>query len=91
MTSQTNRRHLKAVLQLMLVTSSFVISFIPLIIFILGIFGNKLFVSLYYINHVSNFFIYLAVNKEFRNETKILLNALMKRARPNAPSMFTVQ
>ena len=45
-TSQTNRRHLKAVLQLMLVTSSFVISFIPLIIFILGIFGNKLFVSL---------------------------------------------
>ena len=93
MTSQMNqnRRHWKAVLQLMLLTSLFVISFIPLITYVLGIVKNKLFLSLYYINHVSNFFIYLAVNKEFRNETKILLNALMKRVRPNAPSMFTVQ
>ena len=86
-----NRRHLKAILQLMLVTSFFVISFVPLYIFMFGIFRNKLFLSLYYINHVSNFLIYLAVNKEFRNETKILLNALMKRVRPNAPRMFIVQ
>ena len=91
MTSQTNRRHLTAVLQVMLVTSFFVISFVPLYIFMFGIFRNKLFLSLYYINHVSNFFIYLAVNSEFRNEVKLMLNALMKRVRPNAPSMFTVQ
>ena len=73
MTSQTNRRHMVAVTQFILITVVYVITFIPLTLH-----SNKLAEShymffSYYINHLSNFFIYLAVNKDFRSEAKNLL------------------
>ena len=81
-TSESNKRHMVAVKQLILIMLVYVISFMPLIL-ILNVPGTSdWIVYLFYINHVANFFIYLAVNKEFRNETKIMANAISKKVRP---------
>ena len=82
-TSQTNKRHVVAVKQLILVMLVYVISFVPPLLLILNVSGAIVwFVYLLYINHVANFFIYLAVNKDFRNETKTMINAILKNVRP---------
>ena len=73
MTSQTNRRHMVAVTQFILITVVYGISFVALALNINGVGTNSKYLAfVYYINHLSNFFIYLAVNKEFRNEAKNL-------------------
>ena len=81
-TSQTNKRHIAAVKQLILILLVYVISFVPLLLA-----GNVPWTSfwivyLIFTNNVANFFIYLAVNKDFRNETKIMINVILKKMRP---------
>ena len=72
-----------AVTQFILIAVVYVISFIPLVLEINNNLPWKILFYFYYINHVSNFFIYLAVNKEFRKEAKKLVNAIMRKVRPN--------
>ena len=72
-----------AVTQFILITVVYVISFIPLVLQINGNLKYKIVLYFYYINHISNFFIYLAVNKEFRKETRKLVNVMVKTVRPS--------
>ena len=81
MTSQTNKRHVVAVKQLILVMLVYVISFFPLLLAVNVPSVSFWIVYLMYINNVANFFIYLAVNKEFRNETKNMINVLLNKLR----------
>ena len=69
-TSQTNKRHVVAVKQLILVMLVYICSFVPLLLAVNVSWTSFWIVYLFFINHVANFFIYLAVNKEFRKETK---------------------
>ena len=81
MTSQTNKRHVVAVKQLILIMLVYVISCMPLLI-ILNVPGTSFWIGyLMYINNIANFFIYLAVNKEFRSETKNMINVILKKVR----------
>ena len=66
--------------QLTLIMFVYVISFVPLTFYINGIWRHILAIYLYYINHTSNIFIYLSVNKEFRKEIKKLVGVVMKKA-----------
>ena len=80
-TSQKNTRHMVAVKQLILIMIVYVISFLPPLL-VLNVSGtSEWYVYLLYINNVANFFIYLAVNKEFRNETKIMIGVILRKMR----------
>ena len=79
-TRRSNRRHIVAVTQFILITVVYVISFIPLFIFLNGFVGGYFLLYLYNFNHISNFYIYLAVNKEFRKEAKNLAKTIIKKA-----------
>ena len=80
-TSQTNKRHMVAVKQLVLVMLVYVISFMPALL-AANVPSTSFWIAyLLYINNVANFFIYLAVNKEFRNETKNIINVLLDKLR----------
>ena len=65
-----------AVAQFILIAIVYVISFIPPMLVLNDVVQNELMMYFYFINHVSNFFIYLAVNKEFRKEFKNLVNVI---------------
>ena len=82
MTSQTNKRHIAAVKQLFLILLVYVASFVPTLLAVNVPRISFWIVYLMYINNVANFFIYLAVNKDFRNETKIMINVILKEVRP---------
>ena len=69
-------------MQFILITVVYVISFVPLLLAINGKFPYKIVMYFYYVNHISNFFIYLAVNKDFRKETKKLVTVMVKKVRP---------
>ena len=89
-TSQTNKRHMVAMKQLILVMLVYVSSFMPLML-ILNISGTTIWILyLVYINHVANFFIYLAVNTEFKNQTKIMINVIYKKVRPGTEQKIFV-
>ena len=89
-TSQTNKRHVVAVKQLILIMLVYVISFVPPV-FVLNVPGTSAWIwYLMYINNVANFFIYFAVNKEFRNETKIMINVMLKNIRPGTEQKIFV-
>ena len=90
-TSQTNKRHTVAVKQLILIMLVYVISFVPLLVIVNAPETSVWLVYLMFINNVANFFIYLAVNKEFRNETKIMANAICKKVRPGKVQIFVLQ
>ena len=81
LTARTRRRHIVAVKQFTLITVVFVISFVPIAIFLNGVLHNESMFLVYNINHISNFFIYLIVNEEFRKEAKNLLNLMTGRLR----------
>ena len=81
-TSHANKRHVVAVKQLILIMLVYVISFSPALL-ILNVPGTSYWIMyLVYINHVANFFIYLAVNKEFRNEIKSTFGVILKQVQP---------
>ena len=83
------RRHVTAVTQMILIMVVYISCFTPLILAINGI--GTLTAYAYYINHVINFFIYLAVNKEFRKEVKVLMSKLLrKESSANVGSVFTL-
>ena len=87
----TNRRHMVAVTQFILITVVYVISFIPLLLRINNSLPWRFLFYIYYINHISNFFIYLAVNKEFRKEMKKLVNVMVNKVRPShEPTLFSL-
>ena len=91
-TSQTNKRHMVAVKQLILIMLVYIVSFVPASL-ALNVSWISFWISyLLYINNVANFFIYLAVNQEFRNETKIMINNIVKKARPRkAQKIFVLR
>ena len=66
-----------AVKQLILILIVYIVSFLPSFLISIGI--SVWTIYLLYINHVANFFIYLAVNTEFRNETKAMINIIWKK------------
>ena len=80
-TSQTNKRHMVAVKQLILIMLVYIVSFVPILLVMNVPWISFWIVYLVYVNNVANFFIYLAVNKEFRNETKSMINGALKRVR----------
>ena len=67
--------------QLILIMLVYVISFMPPILALNVPWISFWIVYIMYINHVANFFIYLAVNTDFRNETKIMINIILKKGR----------
>ena len=68
--------------QLILIMLVYIASFVPLIVMVNSVAIAVRLTDLYFINHVSNFFIYLSVNKEFRKEAKNMMNMVMKKVRP---------
>ena len=78
-TSQAHQRHKTALKQFILITVVYVFSFMPIHIVYNGIAESRLILYLYYVNHVSNAFIYLAVNKAFRKGAWKLIGDIQKR------------
>ena len=79
-----------AVTQFILIATVYVISFIPLLLKVNNNLPWDIVLYIYYINHVSNFFIYLAVNKEFRRETKRLVNVIAQNRPNQKPIVFSL-
>ena len=87
-TAQTNKRHRIAMKQLVLIMLVYVTSFVPMTVSITSI-SNALWLRhLYYLNHISNFFIYLSVNKEFRKEAKNVVNVIIEKVRRTPRTVF---
>ena len=76
MTSQHCKRHRIAVVQLILIMTLFVISFMGVAMLANNVAASRLVGYIYFINHVGNFFIYLAVNSEFRKQVKQLFEKM---------------
>ena len=90
-TSQRFTRHKVAVTQLILIMTVYVVSFVPLLLLINGVTKSRLVAYIYYINHASTFFIYLAVNKEFRKQANELMKRLPIIRRDNETAVFTLR
>ena len=89
--AQTNKRHRIAMKQLILIMLVYVISFVPMTVAINDVSTGILLSYLYFVNNVSNFFIYLSVNKEFRKEAKNMVITMMNKVRPTAATVFPLQ
>ena len=81
---QTNKRHRIAMKQLVLIMLVYVTSFVPMTVAINDVSTAIWLSDLYFLNHMSNFFIYLSVNKEFRKEAKNMVDKIVKKVRPTA-------
>ena len=81
---QTNKRHRIAMKQLVLIMLVYVTSFVPMTVAINDVSTAIWLSDLYFLNHMSNFFIYLSVNKEFRKEAKNMVNKIVKKVRSTA-------
>ena len=90
-TVQTNKRHKIAMKQLVLIMLVYVTSFVPLTVGINNVSTARWLGYLYFLNHISNFFIYLSVNTEFRKEAKNMASTMMKKVRPIAATVFPLQ
>ena len=82
-TSQHCKRHRVALAQLILIMTVYIISFMSAVLLINGVTTIRFVGYVYFINHVSNFFIYLAVNSEFRKQVKQLVTRLIIRRGKN--------
>ena len=89
-TSQTNKRHMVAVKQLILIMLVYIVSFVPPLIAMSVPWISFWIMYLVYINNVANFFIYLAVKKEFRNEAKVTISMIIQKVRPGAEQKIFV-
>ena len=70
-----------AVKQLILIMIVYIVSFLPPFLLV-NVPGTSVWIIyLIYMNYVANFFIYLAVNAEFRNEAKNMVNIIVKKVR----------
>ena len=81
---QTNKRHRIAMKQLVLIMLVYVTSFVPMTVAVNDVSTALWLSDLYFLNHMSNFFIYLSVNKEFRKEAKNMVNKIVKKVRSTA-------
>ena len=81
---QTNKRHRVAMKQLVLIMLVYVTSFVPMTVAVNDVSTALWLSDLYFLNHMSNFFIYLSVNKEFRKEAKNMVNKIVKKVRSTA-------
>ena len=88
---QTNKRHRIAMKQMILIMLVYVTSFVPLTVNINADSTTAWLSDLYSLNRISNFFIYLSVNKEFRKEAKNMVSTMMKKVRPTAATVFPLQ
>ena len=70
-----------AVKQLIIIMLVYIVSFAPTVFALNVTWISFWVVYLLYINNVANFFIYLAVNTEFRNEAKNMINVIVKKLR----------
>ena len=68
-----------AVIQFILITMVYVVSFLSLALGTNDVVISTYLYIIYYVNHLSNFFIYLAVSKEFRNEVKNLVKGMKEK------------
>ena len=89
-TSQHRKRHHVAVAQLILIMTVYAISFIAVVLLVNGFSVSRLVGYVYFINHVSNFFIYLAVNSEFRKQVKQLLERMMTARREETVTVSSI-
>ena len=78
-TSVQNKRHKVVVTQFICIMALYVISFLPLVLLINNPSLPRFVGYIYFINHVGNFFIYLAVNSEFRKQVKQLVLKITRR------------
>ena len=88
------RHHVTALTQMIIITVVYVSCFTPMVVILVGLSPGPFTVYGYFINHVINFFIYLAVNKEFRKEFKVLVKKLLRKessANPDPVSTLQVQ
>ena len=75
--SKRHKRAMKLCLYLLLV---YIVSYAPLYLESMVDGRAWLFlIHLYYINHVGNFFIYLATDEKFRAEVKVIMRSLFRR------------
>ena len=88
---QTNKRHRIAMKQLVLIMLVYVTSFVPMTVAVNDVSTALWLSDLYFLNHMSNFFIYLSVNKEFRKEAKNMVITMMNKVRPTAATVFPLQ
>ena len=79
--SVQNKRHKVVVTQFICIMALYVISFLPLVLLINNPSLPRFVGYIYFINHVGNFFIYLAVNSEFRKQVKQLVTRLKTACR----------
>ena len=77
--SVQNKRHKVVVTQFICIMALYVISFLPLVLLINNPSLPRFVGYIYFINHVGNFFIYLAVNSEFRKQVKQLVLKITRR------------
>ena len=77
--------------QLILIMLVYVTSFVPLTVSANADSTTAWLSDLYSLNRISNFFIYLSVNKEFRKEAKNMVSTMMKKVRPTAATVFPLQ
>ena len=70
----------------------YVISFILPMLVLNDVVENRLLMYYYFLTHISNFFIFSAVNKEFRKEVENLMQMMMtKRRSDNAETVSSFQ
>ena len=80
-TSANNRRHMLVVTQLVLILTVYVISFVAMALQMNVIVQDNMNVYIYFLNHISNFFVYVIVNSEFRKEARKLLGLVVEKVR----------
>ena len=70
----------------------YVISFILPMLVLNDVVENRLLMYFYFLTHISNFFIFLALNKELRKEVKNLMQMMMTKMRSdNAETVSSLQ
>ena len=85
---RSNRRHMVAVKQVVLIMAANVISFVPLLLIGNEMIANEHLFYVYFINHISNFFIYVIISRDFRAEVQRLICNISKTVGPhNSPGL----
>ena len=69
------------VTQLVLILTVYVISFVAMALQMNVIVQDNMNVFIYFLNHISNFFVYVIVNSEFRKEARKLLGLVVEKVR----------
>ena len=90
-TSVQNKRHKVVVTQFICIMALYVISFLSVVLVINDPGLPRIVGYIYFINHVGNFFIYLAVNSEFRKQVKQLVARMTTARREEIDTVFMMR